>query len=190
MFYMCGRVGNSKEEIGGGMTMYLRLANMDDLPRLKAVYGELVDAMHANNIQIWDAIYPCEFLSEDIAHNRLYMLEENEEIASAFALCTANAGAGYVEWEDKQAKAAYIDRFGVNVKFSRKGIGSMMLAKAIAIAREKGFGYLRLFVVDINKPAINLYGKNGFARVDGFFDQIINDELILHEFGYEIKTGL
>ena len=170
--------------------MDLRLASMDDLPRLKAVYGELVEVMHANNIQIWDAIYPCEFLSEDIVHNRLYMLEENEEIVSAFALCDANAGSEYVKWEDKQARAAYVDRFGVNVKFSRKGIGSMMLKKAIALAREKGYSYLRLFVVDRNEPAINLYIKNGFKKGDGIFDQIINDTITLHEFGFEINTGL
>ncbi|AEV27889.1 acetyltransferase [Sphaerochaeta pleomorpha str. Grapes] len=170
--------------------MHLRLANMDDLPQLKAVYGEIVDTMHKNNIKIWDAIYPCEFFCNDIENTRLYVLEENEEIASAFALCTANAGADYVKWEDKQAKAVYVDRFGVNVKFSRKGIGSMMLKRAIALAREKGFAYVRLFVVDINEPAINLYIKNGFTRVDGIYDQIITDDITLHEFGFEIKTGL
>ena len=46
---------------------------------------------------------------------------------------------------------------------------------------------MRLFVVDINEPAINLYIKNGFARVDGVYDEVIDDEFVLHEFGFERK---
>lgn len=54
-----------------------------------------------------------------------------------------NAGANMVEWKNNQANALYLDRFGVNVN------------------------YLRLFVVDINSPAIELYQKLGFIRAGG-----------------------
>ena len=37
-----------------------------------------------------------------------------------------------------------------------------MLNKAIELSREMGAEYLRLFVVDENYPAINLYKKTGF----------------------------
>ena len=170
--------------------MYLRLANVDDLPQLKSVYEKIIDHMNKNNIQIWDDIYPCEFFDEDIKNNRLYVLEENNEIVSAFALCHSHAGAAYVTWENKNGKALYIDRFGVNVNYSRKGIGSVMLHEAIALARAKGANYLRLFVVDLNKPAINLYLKNGFKQVDGIYEEIIDDNLVLHEFGFEIDTSI
>ena len=46
--------------------------------------------------------------------------------------------------------------------------------------------YLRLFVVDINKPAINLYLKNGFKRVDGIYEERIGDS-VLREYGFEIE---
>ena len=65
-----------------------------------------------------------------------------------------------------------------------------MLNEAIALAKDKGTKYLRLFVVDINEPAINLYIKNGFKRVDGIYDEIIDDDLVLHEFGFEIETSM
>ncbi|GAA0126981.1 GNAT family N-acetyltransferase [Clostridium sp. CTA-19] len=168
--------------------MNLRMANIDDLSQLKAVYGKIIDNMNKDNIQIWDEIYPCEFFCDDIESNRLYVLEENNEIVSAFALCNSNPGSEYVKWENKHDKALYIDRLGVNVNYSRKGIGSVMLNKAIVIARDKGAKYLRLFVVDINKPAINLYIKNAFKKVDGIYDEIIDKDLVLHEFGFEIKT--
>ncbi|WP_307495161.1 GNAT family N-acetyltransferase [Clostridium sardiniense] len=80
-------------------------------------------------------------------------------MVSAFSLCNSNTGAEYVKWEKKHDKVLYIDRLIVNINYSRKGIGSVILNKAIALARDKGAKYLRLFAVDINKPAINLYYK-------------------------------
>lgn len=168
--------------------MNLRMANIDDLPQLKSVYEKIICKMNKDNIHIWDEIYPCEFFYDDIKNNRLYILEENNEIISAFTLCNSNEGAEYVKWENKHDEALYIDRLGVNVNYSRKGIGSITLNEAITLARDKGARYLRLFVVDINKPAINFYIKSGFKRVDGIYDEIIDDNLVLHEFGFEIET--
>ena len=116
------------------------------------------------------------------------VLDENdEEIISAFALCDNNAGEAYVEWSEKSAKAMYIDRLGVNVEYSKKGIGQQMLNKAKEISKSIGAEYLRLFVVDINKPAIRLYQKNGFTKVDGVYDEVFDDGYVLREIGYEIK---
>ena len=92
-----------------------------------------------------------------------------------------------MKWGNKNAKALYIDRFGVNVNYLRKGIGSVMINKAIAIARDSSAKYIRLFVVDINKPAINFYLKNGFKQVDGIYEERI-DDFVLSEYGFEIKV--
>ncbi len=169
--------------------MNLRLANMNDLPKIKEIYEKIIDNMNKSNIEIWDEIYPCEFFGDDIENNRLYVLEENNEIVSAFALSNTNAGEAYGKWENKDKKALYIDRFGVSVNYSRKGIGSLMINKAIDIARENGAKYLRLFVVDINKPAINLYLKNGFKQVDGVYKERIDDDIVLYELGFEIEIS-
>ena len=168
--------------------MEFRLADRKDLPQLKAVYKEIINHMDRQNICIWDEIYPCEFFCDDIENNRLYVLTENGDIVSAFALCESNAGETHVKWKRKGDRALYIDRFGVNVNYLRKGIGSVMLKKAIELAKEKGAGYLRLFVVDENVPAIKLYEKCGFVRAGGCYDEVIDEDLVLHEFGYEIET--
>ena len=120
------------------------------------MYKQIIENMNEQNIQIWDDIYPCEFFEEDIKNNQLYILLNNEEIVSAFVLSNTNSGETVVEWNDKHAKAVYIDRLGVNVKYSRKGIGSLILDKAKEIAKTLDAEYLRLFVVDINIPAIQL----------------------------------
>lgn len=170
--------------------MDLRLANISDLPKLKDVYRKIIDNMKLNNISIWDEIYPCEFFSDDIENNRLYLLVgENDDIVAAFALCESNAGESYVKWQNAADKALYLDRFGVNVDYLGRGIGSIMLEHAIALTKQKNAYFLRLFVVDINKPAINLYLKNGFKRAEGIYEQRIYDDLILHEYGFEIEVS-
>ena len=165
--------------------MNLRLANMDDLQEIKDMFREIVDNMNKNNINIWDEIYPCEFFKEDIEDNRLYIMEDNKEIVSVFVLCDNNAGENSIIWKDNSGKVLYIDRLGVNVKYLRKGIGSVTLNKAISLAKDKGAKYLRLFVVDTNTSEIEFYEKNRFVRADGVYDEVIDEELILHEFGYE-----
>ncbi len=60
-----------------------------------------------------------------------------------------------------------------------------MLQKAKETAKKLGVVYLRLFVVDINKPAIGLYRKNGFVKANGVYDEIVDEDLVLHEYGFE-----
>lgn len=167
--------------------MNFRLASMQDLPRLKDMYKQIVKNMDEQNIKIWDDIYPCEFFVEDIKNKQLYVLLDNNEIVSAVVLCNTSTGENAVKWNDRQTKALYIDRLGVNVKYINKGIGSLILDKSKEIAKTLGAEYLRLFVVDINKPAIKLYIKNGFVKVDGRYDEIFDDGFVLHEYGYEKK---
>ena len=62
-----------------------------------------------------------------------------------------------------------------------------MLNKAKVISKNLGANYLRLFVVDINEPAISLYIKNGFKRVKGMYEERFDDGFVLYEFGYEFR---
>lgn len=185
--------------------MEFRLAAIQDLPKLKAVYTEITENMDRNGLQIWDDIYPCAFLEGDILNNRLYVLihsvqnprvfakhsSDRElrfaagEIISAFALLDTNAGEKALEWKDNQGKALYLDRFGVNVSWQKRGIGSFMLEKARETAKKLGAQYLRLFVVDVNEPAVSLYLKNGFTKANGIYYEAVDDDVILREYGFE-----
>ena len=82
----------------------------------------------------------------------------------------------------------YIDRLGVNVKYLRQGIGSKMLEQAEKLAGEKGAKWLRLFVVDINKPALDLYEKCGFKRAGGIYQERIAPDLVFQEYGLEKQS--
>lgn len=166
--------------------MRFRPATEADLPRLKAMYARLVDHMNQNGVAIWNEFYPCEVLADDIAAHELYVLADGDHIAAAFALCPANDGAAHVTWRDDRARARYLDRLGVNVEYLRRGVGAVMLRHAMDAARQLGADYLRLFVVDVNRPAIALYRKMGFEQAEGVFEEHIED-FVLREYGFEMK---
>ncbi|MFR3497922.1 MAG: hypothetical protein ACLTT7_02720 [Paraclostridium bifermentans] len=62
-----------------------------------------------------------------------------------------------------------------------------MLNKAKEISKSLGAEYLRLFVVDINKPAIRLYQKMVSQKLMEFTIRVFDDGYVLREIGYEIK---
>ncbi len=168
--------------------MEFRLAVKEDLSQIKIMYREIIKNMDENQINIWDDVYPCEFFDEDIKNNRLFLLLDNDVILSAFALCDTSIGEESVKWKDNSSnKVLYLERLAVNINYLRRGIGILMLNKAKEIAKSLNAEYLRLFVVDINKPAIKLYIKNGFIRALGIYNEVIDEELVLHEYGYEIE---
>lgn len=169
--------------------MEFRLAQMGDLPQIKAVFEDIIRDMNKRGIDIWDEVYPCAFFEEDIQERRLYVLLDGGTVVSAFALCGSNDGAGSLDWEDSGARALYFDRFGVNVAYAGGGIGSSMLARAKEAAKGLGAEYLRLFVVDVNEPAIRLYRKNGFQRVSGVYEEAVEEDFVLREYGYEVRLS-
>lgn len=142
--------------------------------------------MHQSGIFIWDESYPCEFLGEDIAKHRLYLLSsETGELLAAFALCTQSGSAENLRWPCNCNNALYLERLGVAASTFRQGIGSALLTHAAEAATEKGADCLRLFVVDSNRPAINFYLKNGFCQAEGIHLEQIDEELTLKEYGFE-----
>ena len=165
--------------------MDFRPAEMRDLPRIQAVYRDIVKQMNSRQIQIWDDVYPCAFFAGDITERRLYVLCRREEILSAFALCGTNPGEKAVKWQKDRCRALYLERFGVNADYSGRGIGSLMLEKAKETAKNAGADYLRLFVAEENRPAIGLYSKNGFLRCGGIYEEAIGDGSLLREYGFE-----
>lgn len=179
--------GRTKIVLLRGASKIFRLAAKEDLPELKDMYTKIINNMNSVGIEIWDDIYPCEFFADDIAHGTLYLLSKESLILGAFVLCESNVGESHIKWEKENAKAMYLDRLGVNIDFERQGIATQLLNYADEIAKEKMAEYLRLFVIDINTPAINLYKKNGFLKADGVYVEVIDETLSFSEYGFEKK---
>lgn len=166
--------------------MNLRLATEKDLPSIHKLFADITRKLDSENICIWDEVYPDCAFPDDIKRKSLFVLEEDEKLISAFALCSPLEDEGSIVWENSTAKGIYLFRFGVSPDCLNKGIGTYMLKEAERIAEERRGEYLRLLVVDYNIPAIKFYEKNGYKKARGFYvkDQ---DGLILKEYGYELK---
>ena len=168
--------------------MGVRLAVMADLPQIQAVYTGIIEQMERDGLQIWEEIYPNEFFAADIEQQQLYVLERGG-IAGAFALCAEDPGEEQVAWAERGGKALYLNRLGVGAHCLRQGLGRLLLGEAERLTRENGAAYLRLFVVDSNRPAIRLYETSGFQRMPGSFDKTLDDGTALHEFAYEKRVA-
>lgn len=91
-----------------------------------------------------------------------------------------------LKWENCNAKSFVLNRIGVNVDYLHQGIGKKLLIEASKLAQKEGAKYLRLLVSDINIPAINLYLKCNFKKVNGIYEEKINDNFSINEYGFEM----
>ncbi len=169
--------------------MELRTAIKKDLPALEVMFKKIVENMHKNGVTIWNDSYPYEEFAGDLENNNLYLMTHENEIVAAFGVYDATEGQDCFEWKDKSAKAVYLGRVGVDVKFQRQGIGKLVVKHAFEIAIRKYAKFLRLLVSDINKSALNFYRKNGFTQVTGVhneFSESLNKNIV--ELGFEMVT--
>ena len=171
--------------VTGRRSMRIRKAVQQDLAQLQEMYEAIIAHMYAQQICIWDDVYPCICFPTDIRQERLYVLQEDTQLLAAFALCEQSEGAQQVIWQLAGQKALYLERLGVQVNAMGKGIGSVAVNAAMQCAKARQADALRLFVVEDNTPAIRLYEKNGFIRARGIYHEIIDDALTLQEVGYE-----
>lgn len=168
--------------------MDTRLALTKDLPKLKKMFDKIVKVMESNNVFIWNEYYPYEEFENDIQNKNLYVVAQDGKIISTFGLFDDVNGSQCFDWCDKNEKALYLGRFGVNPNFQKCGYGAKTINEVMKIAKKFGAKYLRLQVVDTNIPAINFYKKVGFVKVNGKFEEYIKEtNTTLIELGFEIK---
>ena len=165
--------------------MTVRSALPSDLPRLNEMFTAIVAHMDRTGVPIWNEFYPFDYFEEDIENGAMYVLEDIGVITAAFSLCRECEGAAHVTWEHTGEPVLYFDRFGVSTEHRRMGVGRQAMACAEVLAREMGAACLRLFVVDINLPAISFYESCGYTRAAGYYDEVINEHTTLREYGYE-----
>lgn len=168
--------------------MNFRPANMNDYDKLKVIFTDIVDDLLKSGIHIWDYTYPVCEIENDINSDNLFVLEKGDDIAAVFALVKSVPHPEDIKWAGKEKDALYIFRLGVNVRYRGTGLAKEALKAAARIAHKRGADYLRLLVGDNNPPAIKLYEKCGFKRLEGTYDQPLVSGDILREYGFEIST--
>ena len=140
----------------------IRLARKEELPRLLEIYAAARAFMRQNgNAEQWAGGYPGEeVLREDIALERLYVIEENGWIGGVFMLC-----AGPDDTYNKIYDGAwgYEQPYGVIHRIAGDGSIKGVLVKAVEFAGAR-FDYLRIDTHSQNIPMQNALKKQNFTQ--------------------------
>ena len=160
--------------------MEYRLAKLEDLEEIKQMYREIIKETERIGRPIWGKDYPVDFLHVDVESNRMYILKDEDMIVASVALCDAIWNDSMVSYENPKAKAKYIERLAVRPSCWRRGLSREIMEKAEGTARNLGVEYLRLYVIQSNKPAYSLYSKIGFHQVGGEYAIPIDEHFTLH----------
>jgi GNAT superfamily N-acetyltransferase len=166
----------------------VRDASVGDLEGLKALYARVVAGMDAAGVRIWSADYPWLAIRSDVAAGDLRVAEKDGVLLGACALNLTAANCDDAPWAEPDAPARYLGRLGVDPAHAREGVATALVADAAQRAREAGAKWLRLFVVDVNAPAIRFYEALGFSRRSGIFQLDLGGSL-LHEYPYELELS-
>ncbi len=77
--------------------------------------------------------------------------------------------AGCVAIREMQDDTGELKRMYVKPEYQHKGIGRALLEKALELARDCGYKKIRLDTLDHMLPAISLYEKAGFRKIDAYY---------------------
>ena len=139
----------------------IRTATKDDLHALAAVYASARSYMcQTGNPTQWAGGYPAEaLLLQDIAQQRLYVLEEAGRICAAFMLCAGpDATYAHIEKGSWAKEAPY----GVLHRVASDGTVRGVVAACVAFAARR-YDYLRIDTHARNTPMQKALAREGFT---------------------------
>lgn len=148
--------------------MQLIKAGTADFEKIKVAYIDI-----AENTPDMDKYARYEYgkhpsdaeITEYIAGGNMYMLLDNDTIAGVIAI-TPFQEEGYhpVRWQidASDGEVMVLHLLGIIPSYQGKGVGKVMVRKALDMAREKALKTCRLDTLASNIPAQRLYEKLGF----------------------------
>lgn len=100
-------------------------------------------------------------IAEELAekNSRFYLVKSEDKIIAYLKL---NSGAAQTEL--KSDDTLEIERIYVTSQFKGKGIGNLLMNKALSVAKELLANTVWLGVWEHNQPAIDFYKKSGFVE--------------------------
>ncbi|MBN1777615.1 MAG: GNAT family N-acetyltransferase [Clostridiales bacterium] len=143
------------------MDYLFSLARETDAKAIFSLYKSMIGTPGCT----WSDEYPAFALIErDIRTGSLYILKD-----SSGQLVAAAAAGPDDELEDFISTPKHpceLARIAVAVPHQNHGIGSYLLEQVIAAIKSRGFDGIRMLVSVNNPPALALYDKHGFERLD------------------------
>ena len=140
----------------------------EHIKAVREMYRNSVDALQqTTNYPKWSDDHPSnEYIADSIAGGEVFACVGDGKILGA-AVLSENPEGRYEsgDWRVvlEQGEFLVIHTLAVSPDYAGKGIGSFMVDRCIAYAKDNGYKAIRLDVVPGNVPAVNLYKKKGFT---------------------------
>ncbi len=155
-------------------SLTFRRATPLDLPALRRLYDEIIDAMDGapSHAQWKRGGYPTDaFLQTKAALGELWVAEKAGVMVGAMVLNSeCNPGYAQANWQVKcePHEVMAIHTLGVSPCMQGQGVGKAMVQYAITYARRLGCKSVRLDVIDTNPAAGKFYACQGFHLLGRF----------------------
>lgn len=144
----------------------IRLATLQDIPRILEIKNLAIDTMHQNKIFQWDDSYPTQDIFEqDILRKEFYVLEEHNHIMGFCCINNTHAPEHkQLNWSTP-GDAYMVHRLAIDPNAGGKGFASLFLAFAEQLAKSNNVFSMRINTFSHNYLAQKLFIKNGYSYV-------------------------
>ena len=151
------------------MEYIITKAKPSDAAEVFALYRSIIGQPFCT----WSDEYPTfAIVKRDIHTGSLYVLKDSQGLLIAAAAAGPDDELEDFKWQPKNP--CELARVAVSLSMRNHGIGSHLLKYIIADVKIRGFDGIRMLVSVSNLPALAMYDKLGFKRMD-----------IVHMFGFD-----
>lgn len=151
------------QESQNAPTLTFSQARLEDADAIFALYQRAMLAGRQNGSSNWDEDYPTrEFLAEDLALKRLFVLRDGETLVAAVSLLeTDDLDAEPLGW--RELRSCVPVRLCVAPEQQGRHIGELLMRHLTDYAKSQGYESMRLLAAVENLAANRLYTRMGFS---------------------------
>lgn len=149
------------------MLLTIRRAMPSDLDAVARLYDEANDALQAQGIDQWDALYPTrEDFAADIEKQELFLAFRAQKLCAAWTLnAESDPQYSYGAWQGRGRPYRVVHRLCVAPVFWRQGAATYVMNYIEQSARRLGVSSIRLDTFVKNPASQQLYRKLGYRKV-------------------------
>jgi RimJ/RimL family protein N-acetyltransferase len=171
------RVSDNRVELKGGRAVGLEIYRPEDKEALVAMYASMSPEAIKWGMPPYDRAR-IERWTADLANNITLIARLDQRIVGHLQLFR-------IPFERRKGVGEVF--IYLHQDFQNIGLGTMMVKRAIELAKERGFHRLGLTVVADNHRAIKVYEKVGFKKEGIARDAFYGDD---HRYHDEVEMGL
>ncbi len=148
---------------GIGNAMLVRLGKFEDVSAVMSLVRRVVPLMRASGNLQWDHEYPNHAVfDQDVELGQLWLAEADGCIAGIAAITTTQEPEYAQASVDIAEPAIVVHRLAVDPAFQGAGIARALMARAEAVAKQRGIAVLRVDTNMENQATQKLFPKLGY----------------------------